>query len=91
MSFKAVMPNFSRFNVLAGIGRMFAKDHLIDVLKMVALASVIGTVGAMYLKSQFMAMANLLPACPCRRPSARWPARWRAASACCCCCWAAGP
>lgn len=60
LSFKAVMPNFGRFNVLAGIGRMFAKDHLIDVLKMVALASVIGTVGAMYLKSQFMAMANLL-------------------------------
>jgi flagellar biosynthesis protein FlhB len=60
MSFKAVMPNFGRFNVLAGIGRMFAKDHLIDVLKMVALACVIGTVGAMYLKSQFMAMANLL-------------------------------
>ena len=60
LSFKAVAPNFGRFNPIAGIGRMFAKDHLIDVLKMVALGSVIGTIGAFYLKAKFMAMASLL-------------------------------
>lgn len=60
VSMKAVTPNFGRFNPIAGMGRMFSKDHWIDVLKMVALATVIGTVGAFYLKAQFMGMANLL-------------------------------
>lgn len=60
VSMKAVTPDFGRFNPIAGMGRMFSKDHWIDVLKMVALATVIGTVGAFYLKAQFMGMANLL-------------------------------
>lgn len=60
VSMKAVTPDFGRFNPIAGLGRMFSKDHWIDVLKTVALASVIGTVGAFYLKAQFMGMASLL-------------------------------
>lgn len=60
VSMKAVTPDFGRFNPIAGMGRMFSKDHWIDVLKMVALATVIGTVGAFYLKAQFMGMASLL-------------------------------
>ena len=60
LSFKAITPNFGRFNPIAGLGRMFSKDHWIDVLKMVALASVLGTVGALYLKARFMGMASLL-------------------------------
>lgn len=60
VSFKAITPNFGRFNPIAGLGRMFSKDHWIDVLKMVALASVLGGVGALYLKARFMGMASLL-------------------------------
>lgn len=60
VSFKALQPNFGRFNPIAGIGRLFAKQHLLDLLKMCVLAAVIGTVGALYLKSQWQGLAQLL-------------------------------
>ncbi|MFO1337846.1 MAG: flagellar biosynthesis protein FlhB [Burkholderiaceae bacterium] len=60
ISFKAVQPNFGRFNPISGIGRLFAKQHLLDLLKMVVLALVIGTVGAVYLKSQWQGLTQLL-------------------------------
>ena len=34
VSLKAVQPNFGRFNPISGLGRLFAKQHLIDVAKM---------------------------------------------------------
>ncbi|HSI59044.1 MAG TPA: flagellar biosynthesis protein FlhB [Ideonella sp.] len=60
VSFKAVQPNFGRFNPIAGLGRLFAKQHLIDVFKMCVLTLVIGTVGGMYLKAQFQELSQLL-------------------------------
>jgi flagellar biosynthesis protein FlhB len=60
VSFKALHPNFGRFNPIAGIGRMFAKQHLVDLLKMCLLATLIGTVGTMYLKSQWQGLTRLL-------------------------------
>jgi flagellar biosynthetic protein FlhB len=60
MSFKALKPNFGRFNPISGIGRMFARQHLIDLAKMVLLALIIGAVGAAYLKSQWQGLAQLL-------------------------------
>jgi len=60
VSFKALQPNFGRFNPISGIGRMFAKQHLVDLLKMCVLAAVIGTVGTLYLKSQWQGLAQLL-------------------------------
>jgi len=60
LSFKAVQPDFTRFNPITGLGRMINKQHLIDLLKMTALASVVGTVGAVYLKGQFQGLAGLL-------------------------------
>lgn len=60
VSFKALAPNFERFNPLAGLGRMFGKDHLIDVLKVIVLATALGTVGVLYLRSQWQGMAQLL-------------------------------
>jgi flagellar biosynthetic protein FlhB len=60
VSFKAMHPSLGRFNPIAGIGRMFAKQHLIDLLKMCVLATVLGTVGALYLKSQWQGLTQLL-------------------------------
>jgi flagellar biosynthesis protein FlhB len=60
VSFKGLQPDLARFNPIAGIGRMFSKRHLLDLLKMVLLAIVIGTVGAMYLKSQWQGLTQLL-------------------------------
>lgn len=60
LSFKALQPDFARFNPISGIGRLFSKRHFLDLLKMVLLAVVIGTVGAFYLKSQWQGLTQLL-------------------------------
>jgi flagellar biosynthesis protein FlhB len=60
MSFKAVAPDFSRFNPISGLGRMFAKQHLLDLLKMSVLAALIGTVAVVYLKAQWAGLTQLL-------------------------------
>jgi flagellar biosynthetic protein FlhB len=60
VSFKALQPNFGRFNPIAGLGRMFDKQHLVEVLKMCTLAGVIGFVGYAYLKAQFVDMVSLM-------------------------------
>ena len=60
LSFKAIKPNFGRFNPIAGIGRLFARQHLIDLAKMVVLALIIGAVGAAYLKSKWQGLTQLL-------------------------------
>jgi flagellar biosynthetic protein FlhB len=60
LSFKPLHPNFGKFNPIAGLGRLFNKQHVIDVAKMSLLAGAIGTVGYQYLKSQFMGMVSLM-------------------------------
>ena len=60
VSFKSLQPDFSRFNPISGVGRMFSKRHLVDLFKMCVLAAVIGTVGAVYLKSQWQGLTQLL-------------------------------
>lgn len=60
LSFKAIQPNFGRFNPISGLGRLFARQHLIDVAKMCVLTLVLGTVGWMYLKAQFQELSQLL-------------------------------
>lgn len=60
LSFKPLHPNFGKFNPIAGMGRLFNKQHIIDVAKMSLLAGAIGTVGYQYLKSQFMGMVSLM-------------------------------
>jgi flagellar biosynthesis protein FlhB len=60
VSFKALEPKFSKLNPIAGLGRMFGKQHLIDAAKMCLLASLIGTVGYQYLKAHFMDLSALL-------------------------------
>ncbi|MDL2339297.1 MAG: flagellar type III secretion system protein FlhB [Pseudomonadota bacterium] len=46
---KPLMPKATPFNVLAGLGRIFAKQQLIDALKASLLALILGTVGSVYL------------------------------------------
>lgn len=60
LSFKPLHPDFGKFNPIAGMGRLFNKQHIIDVAKMSLLAGAIGTVGYQYLKSQFMGMVSLM-------------------------------
>lgn len=60
VSFKAARPDFTRFNPISGIGRLFAKQHLIDLLKMCLLAAAVATVGVLYIKSHFIELSQLL-------------------------------
>ncbi|HEX5687803.1 MAG TPA: flagellar biosynthesis protein FlhB [Ideonella sp.] len=60
VSFKALKPDLARFNPISGIGRMFSKRHLLDLLKMIVLAAVVGAVGVFYLKAQWHGLTQLL-------------------------------
>jgi flagellar biosynthetic protein FlhB len=60
LSFKTLQPNFSKLNPIAGVGRMFGKQHLIDAGKMCLLAGLVGTVGYQYLKAHFTDLSSLL-------------------------------
>ena len=59
-TFKPLQPNFTRFNPIAGLGRIGSKMQLIDTLKSCVLAILLGGVGAMYLKSHVEALVGLL-------------------------------
>jgi flagellar biosynthesis protein FlhB len=60
VSFKALHPDVSRFNPLAGLGRMVSKQHLLNVLMTITLAVVVGVVGTLYIRSRFFDLAGLL-------------------------------
>jgi flagellar biosynthetic protein FlhB len=60
MSFKALEPSLGKLNPISGLGRMFAKQHLIDVGKMLVMAMLLGSVGYFYLRAQFMGMVSLM-------------------------------
>jgi flagellar biosynthetic protein FlhB len=63
---KPMVPNFSKFNPITGLPRLFSKQQLTDALKACALALVLGTIGALYLRAhigEFSAVIELpLPA-----------------------------
>ena len=50
-TFKPIVPKFGKLDPIAGFGRLFDKQHLVDALKASLLALVLGTVGGAYLHS----------------------------------------
>ena len=50
-SLKPLMPDFSRLNPWSGLGRMFTKDKLAEVGKMIAIVTTLTVVGGIYLYS----------------------------------------
>lgn len=46
---KAVSPDFTRMNPLSGLGRLFNRQQLVNVLKSVLLATAVGAAGTWYL------------------------------------------
>jgi flagellar biosynthetic protein FlhB len=60
LSFKPLQPNFSKFNPIAGLGRIGAKSQLIDTLKASVLAIVIGGIGGLYLKAHIDTLGGVL-------------------------------
>ena len=57
---KPLMPKFDKLNPITGLPRLISKQQLIDALKACALALVLGTIGAMYLKSHIESFAGLV-------------------------------
>ena len=53
-------PKFTFLNPIAGIGRVFSKQQSIDALKASALALVIGTIGALYLRGHLDSFTGVL-------------------------------
>lgn len=60
MSLKPVMPDFSRVSPFAGLGRLFAKEHLSEMIKIVVISSVVVTVGASFLINSIQEIASLV-------------------------------
>ena len=50
-SLKPVMPDFSRLNPFSGLGRMFTKDKLSEVAKMLVIVIALSAISAIYLTS----------------------------------------
>ena len=63
-SSKPVMPDFSRISPFAGLGRLFSKDHLVDIVKLVVISSVVIAVGGTYLVNSLQEISSLV-----RQPS----------------------
>ena len=60
MTLKAVSPDFSRMNPISGIGKMFNKQQLLNVLKAMVLAIAVGVTGTIYLKNHFADLGGVL-------------------------------
>ena len=57
---KPLLPNFGKLNPIAGLPRLLSKDQLVDTLKASLLALILGTIGALYLKSHVDALGGVL-------------------------------
>lgn len=59
-SSKPIMPDLSRINPLAGFARLFSKDKLTEVGKMLAIVIVLAGIGIFYLASTIQPLATLV-------------------------------
>ena len=59
-SLKPLMPDLSRLDPLAGMGRLFTKDKVAEIAKMVMVVCVLGAVMVWYLISTTPAVASLM-------------------------------
>lgn len=63
---KPIQPNLAKLDPIAGLGRMWSRQHLVDTLKACLLAVVLGGIGGLYVQSalpRFTALVGLpLPA-----------------------------
>ena len=57
---KPLAPKFDKFNPITGMGKLFSKQQMIEALKGAVLALILGTIGAMYLRSHVEVFAGAL-------------------------------
>jgi flagellar biosynthetic protein FlhB len=73
-SLKPIMPDFSRINPLAGIGRLFSKEQVTDIAKLLVITSVLVAVAWSYLSHSLGMVAQLVmqPSPSAIRQLAEW-------------------
>ena len=59
-SSKPIMPDLSRINPLSGFARLFSKDKLTEVGKMLAIVIVLASIGIFYLTSTIQPLASMV-------------------------------
>ena len=57
---KPLEPKFDKFNPITGMGKLFSKQQMIEAIKGAVLALILGTIGAMYLRSHVEMFAGAL-------------------------------
>ena len=60
LSLKPIMPDLAKLDPMAGFGRIFSKQHLFEVVKLVVLTGIIGSIGWLYLKSHLVDFTSLM-------------------------------
>ena len=59
-SFKPVMPDLSRLNPLSGFGRLFTKEKVAEVAKILVIVAVLSVVSTMYMASTAQSVVSLI-------------------------------
>lgn len=59
-SLKPIMPDFSRLNPISGFGRLFSKEQVTEVLKLIAITTVLITVAWTFLSNSLSTVAQLV-------------------------------
>ena len=55
-----ITPDITRLSPLAGLGRLFSKQQLVETLKLLGMTAIVGTVGWTFLSSHIQAFSGLL-------------------------------
>lgn len=74
MASKPIMPDFNRVNPFSGIGRLFSKEHVAEIVKLVVIGSVVLTISGVFMVNsmQDITMLALQPSQSALRALADW-------------------
>ena len=59
-TFTPLVPNFAKLNPLTGLANLISKDRFVDLLRAIAIAAVLGAIGALYFKAHIDTFAGLV-------------------------------
>ncbi len=60
LSAKPLLPQWSKIGLISGLQRLFSRQQMVEVIKLLAITALIGLIGALYVKSHLQAFATLL-------------------------------
>jgi len=60
LSAKPLLPQWSKIGLISGLQRLFSRQQMVEVIKLLAITALIGLIGALYVESHLQAFATLL-------------------------------